>query len=465
MSNVLTQTKYHTLLARYVRDGDELHLLAAADLGHDLLHRGVPIEEVAELHAVAAARLADELPEMTLGEGCPRLAAPLMEMLMSYGLALREREASRRGALQALREREEQLTSQYRGIPVPTYTWKREAEDFVLLDFNDAAERVSQGAVSELRGMPLENVHPDSSEIAADVRQCFLQRSTIQRELPCRLPAAGVETIAEASCVFIPPDLVMVHLADIGDRKRAEEKIRQHQEELAHVTRLSTMGEVAAELAHEINQPLFAIANYAQACSRFLRSSDPQSAAEVAECVEHITGQVQRAGTITRRLSEFISKRSPERSKVAIDDLVRCGGMLVEPEGRSQGVKLTYRLDARGIYVQADAVQIEQVVINLIKNAFEATDELQPHRREVVVSTARCNGEVEVSVVDRGVGVSAANRKRLFEPFFTTKPNGMGMGLAICRTIVRDHGGHLVAIDNPPRGTIFRFRLPILSED
>ena len=254
---------------------------------------------------------------------------------------------------------------------------------------------------------------------------------------------------------------------EMDQRIAAEEQVQRHLAEMAHMARLSTMGEMVSGLAHELNQPLSAIANYARASLYRMRSAgagrlEPGDLEEVADALEQIAGQTDRAGQIIRHLRGFVRRADAEHAAVDINHLVRDIAVLLEVDARVHGARLRLRLDDSLPAVVADRVQIEQVIANLVRNAMEAMDEVPPGGREVTILTTctayRC---VEVAVRDQGTGMQSEDVHRWFEPFYTTKPNGMGLGLSISRSIVEAHGGRLEALPNPQGGSIFRFRLPI----
>jgi|GEM_PF-344265 len=248
--------------------------------------------------------------------------------------------------------------------------------------------------------------------------------------------------------------------ADVTDQRAAEEDRRRYQEELAHVTRLATMGQMASELAHELNQPLAAIANYAQGSIRRLKAAGGPNGDGVLQSLEHIAGQATRAGDIIRHLRELVVKGNGRRTVEDMNALVTAAARLLEPEARRHGVRLTLALGPDLRPVTVDRIQVDQVLINLTQNAIEALAD-RPGAREVVLATARDGDRgVRVSVTDNGPGLPAEDRERLFGPFFTTKPHGLGMGLAIGRSIVEAHGGELVAERGQGGGAVFRFTVP-----
>jgi two-component system sensor kinase FixL len=247
---------------------------------------------------------------------------------------------------------------------------------------------------------------------------------------------------------------------DVTDRRQSEDEARQLQERLTHFSRLSTMGEMAAGLAHEINQPLSAIATYAQACQRFVRSPTRDDA-DVLEALEQISVQALRAGEVIRRLRNFVKNREVKREPVDCNRLLDDLRTLAETDARLHNVRLRIDAAAGLPTVYADPIQLQQVVLNLVRNAIDAMSEMPEARREVVLSTIlRPEGEIEIIVADRGSGLAPEAAEHLFNPFFTTKSGGTGLGLAISRSIVRAHGGRLWHTPNDGSGARFHFTLP-----
>ena len=248
---------------------------------------------------------------------------------------------------------------------------------------------------------------------------------------------------------------------DITDRRHAEDEARQLQERLTHFSRLSTMGEMAAGLAHEINQPLSAIATYAQACQRFLKQPEPDLE-EVVSALEQINTQALRAGEVIRRLRNFVKNREVKREAVDCSRLLDDLRTLAETDARLHNIRL--RIDAEdGLpTVYADPIQLQQVVLNLVRNAIDAMADAPEQHREVVLMTRRsADSEVEVTVADHGSGLAPEATEHLFNPFFTTKAGGTGLGLAISKSIVRAHGGRLWHTPNADSGARFHFTLPV----
>jgi C4-dicarboxylate-specific signal transduction histidine kinase len=248
---------------------------------------------------------------------------------------------------------------------------------------------------------------------------------------------------------------------DVTDRRHAEDEARQLQDRLTHFSRLSTMGEMAAGLAHEINQPLSAIATYAQASQRFLKQPEPDIA-EVVAALEQINTQALRAGEVIRRLRNFVKNREVKREAVDCGRLLDDLRTLAETDARLHNIRLRIDVDDALPTVYADPIQLQQVVLNLVRNAIDAMAEAPEDRREVVLMTrVSGEGEIEITVADHGSGLAPEATEHLFNPFFTTKSGGTGLGLAISKSIVRAHGGRLWHTPNEGSGARFHFTLPV----
>jgi len=253
---------------------------------------------------------------------------------------------------------------------------------------------------------------------------------------------------------------LVLTMLDVSARVRAETQARRHQEELAHVSRLGVMGEMVSAIAHEVNQPLCAIVAAAQACQRIL-AGRPDCPGDAREALEHVVRQARRAGEIVHHLREFSRRREPRRTSVSINDIARSAVDFMSPGFRSRGPGVRLELAEDLPPVSADPIQIEQVLVNLLRNAVEAMSDLPPEQRVPVLRTSLPQeGIVEVEVCDCGSGLTADGFERVFEPFFSTKPDGMGIGLPLSRSIVEAHGGRLWVVPNPDRGVCFHFTLP-----
>lgn len=246
---------------------------------------------------------------------------------------------------------------------------------------------------------------------------------------------------------------------DITDRKLAVEREQQQAERLQHTSRLISMGEMASSLAHELNQPLAAISSYSTGCRNLLANQAPPDWAPIRQALDKISAQAQRAGSIIRSIREFVQRREPKLATVRLDELIDNVLALLDSELRKRPVALRQQRAALPP-IQADRVMLEQVLVNLIKNALEAMAEVPANVRSLTLQTRRDGEEIIISVADRGPGLSEEEKSQLFVPFYTTKGEGMGMGLNICRGIIEYHHGRLWVEDNPGGGCRFLFSLP-----
>lgn len=248
-------------------------------------------------------------------------------------------------------------------------------------------------------------------------------------------------------------------LSDITDRKEADERNRVQQEKLLLTSRLMSVGEMASTLAHEINQPLSAIANYNMGCVRRLRSGQ-WNEGELLAAMEKSSAQAERAGRVVRRVREFLRRREPQREPCDLNAIIEEVTELIELEAERAGAAVLHDLDPGLPLVSADQVMIEQLLLNLIKNGIDAMRDTAPGSRRLSVATRRRDATVEVIVADVGCGIAAEVEAELFAPFFTTKEQGMGMGLNICRSIVELHEGRLWFEHAVAGGSEFHFVLP-----
>lgn len=249
---------------------------------------------------------------------------------------------------------------------------------------------------------------------------------------------------------------------DLTDRQEAERRIEDLQTELLHASRLSVMGQMASTMAHELNQPLTAVTNYLEA-GRHLISTGAAPPERIADLMEKAVAQAQRAGEVIRQLRQFVSKGETERHTQNLNQLVEEALALGLVGARQLGVRVSLDLDHHLPPVMVDPVQIQQVILNLVRNAVEAMEAVD--RRELIVATRAIGDEIEASVADTGPGIASELADRLFQPFVTTKKNGMGLGLSICREIIEAHHGHLTVTGRQGGGTVFRLTLPKTSRE
>jgi hypothetical protein len=306
--------------------------------------------------------------------------------------------------------------------------------------------------------------HPDPARFMAEARKLAPHQTPLElhdAELQNGLNGHWYQ-LRERAIQWVDGRVVRMEIAtDITDRMNMEELNNQQLERLQQTSRLITMGEMASSLAHELNQPLAAIANYNMGCVNRLQANDYRPE-ELLAAMQKANAQAERAGKIIRRVRDFVKKSEPNRSAVQIAEVIEEIIGFAEIEARKAGVRINVSVppDLRAAY--ADKIMIEQVVLNLVKNGIEAMRDTSRSERELAIS-ARANGKdfIEVKISDRGHGVLIEETEKLFAPFYTTKPEGMGMGLNICRSIIEFHNGRLWAVANSGGGSVFSFTLPV----
>jgi len=255
------------------------------------------------------------------------------------------------------------------------------------------------------------------------------------------------------------PAQLIGQIVDRTDEIRAREAARRMQDEITHVARLTTLGEMASAIAHEINQPLTAIATQAQAFRRLVGSGQADTA-EIAAGLDTIAEQALRIGQVVKRVRAFVTQRETEREPMDVNDTVYQVLDLAQLDARKARIRLDVALGRALPVLTGDSVQIQQVVLNLLRNAIDASVALDESRRVIGIETRVQDGGVTIRVSDRGPGVPQEHRDRLFLPFFTTKPEGVGMGLSISQSIVNAHGGRLRYVEGPEGGAVFEIWLP-----
>lgn len=328
------------------------------------------------------------------------------------------------------------------GHPVAAHIGRTVRE--IIPDISDSVERDLNYVLDT--GQPRLDV-----EVTAKTRaEPGVMRKWLTSYYPLRSPEGRVIGV---SCV----------VQDISELVWAQERARRHLEELAHVARLSTVGEMAAGIAHELNQPLTAMANYAFIAQHTLDNGQSPDTDRLRSILEELSEQALRAGSVVSHLRDFVRKHNPQRTLVCLNDMVRESLALIGSELRLGGVQTQLQLAESLPRVHADAIQIQQVILNLLRNAIEAMTEIEPDTRLLTIETAASGDCVAVAVSDSGVGFAPG--ARLFDAFFTTKEHGMGLGLAISRSIVEDHGGRLWGEPRPSGGATFRFTLPGARQD
>jgi two-component system, LuxR family, sensor kinase FixL len=253
-------------------------------------------------------------------------------------------------------------------------------------------------------------------------------------------------------------------IRDLTERQETEARLQELQSELVHISRLTAMGEMASTLAHELNQPLSAIANYLKGSRRIIDGNSADAMSKVREALDKAGEQALRAGQIIRRLRDFVARGESERAVENLQKLVEEAGALAMVGAKERDIRVRFVFDPRVELVLADKVQVQQVILNLIRNAIEAMEHAE--RRELTVSVDEQDGGLAmVSIADTGPGIAADVMDQLFQPFVTTKRTGMGVGLSISRTIIEAHGGRIWVEARPGGGALFRFTLRTVSKE
>ncbi len=337
---------------------------------------------------------------------------------------------------------------------------------------NDAGVRLL-GATSraDLIGRDfLDFIHPEHRGLIRQRSKKVIsenQASELTEFQLTRLDSEGLDAeMIAIPCLYEGSPAIQRVIRDVSDRRRTQERAREHLAELAHVTRLRMMGELMSEVSHEINQPLYAISNFAEASLNRLRSGRVDLQNEIFVWLEQIATQANRAGEIIRRIGRFVRKSPAKLAPCDVNEIVRNVVDLLGVDGRLDAVDLHLQLATGLPPVKVDRIQIEQVLVNLLRNALEAmADNPSASRRLEVKTEPMASGSIRVAVSDNGRGLAENELKRLFEPFFTTKSNGMGMGLSISHSIIEAHGGRMEAVANEDRGLTFQFTLPVIEQE
>lgn len=367
-----------------------------------------------------------------------------------------------------LDQREAHLRSVMGTVPDATVVIDKNG---VIVSFNAAAERQFGYAQSEAVGCNVSMLMPEPYRTEHDdylhrylatgeKRIIGIDRVVVGRRkdgstFPMKLAVGEMRT---AGAIYFTG-----FIRDLTEREESAAQLEEVQAELARLARLNEMGEMASTLAHELNQPLSAIANYAQGCARLVRDTQDDLSARLREALEEISRQSLRAGQIIRHLREFVMRGETEKAPEDIRALIEEAGALALMGSREHGVRTVMEFSPDARMVMADRVQIQQVLINLIRNAVEAMRESE--RRELTVRAWRAEeGSITVEVADTGPGISPDVASQLFKPFITTKANGMGIGLSISRRIIEAHGGTIETAANEDGGVTFRFSLPAYED-
>jgi PAS domain S-box-containing protein len=344
------------------------------------------------------------------------------------------------------------------------------ASDGRFIAANLALQKMLGYTEAELQGRTVSEI-TDEQDLAvaeAHVQQGYEGQRRVYRVEKRYLRKDGSIVWADVSLVFVPASgsnsaFFSAVIVDVTERKRAEEALQKAQVELAHATRVMTMGEIASSIAHEINQPLGAIVNYGNACLRFLKSGRA-NLKEVAAALSAIVNDAERASAIIARIRALSKKTPPEMALLQVGDLVADILPLIRHQLTGRRIALKTTLPGKLFAILGDRIQLQQVLLNLVVNGIEAMSKVPEDQRQLVIEAQSHVSEdksfVLITVRDSGIGLRAEDLPKVFETFYTTKADGMGMGLAISRSIVEAHGGRLWATPNADLGATFRLMLP-----
>jgi len=362
----------------------------------------------------------------------------------------------------ALRDSEARMRAVFAASPVGI---ARSDENRRLLRANPALQRMLGYSDEELRALGWAALTHEDDRAVSHAWVTDVMEGRRPPPLEKRYLRKDGEILwASVDASFVPatettPAFMATIIADITDRVRAEEALHRSQSELARVSRITTMGQLAASIAHEINQPLTAIIASGSACERWLANGENQARAR--QSLARMVAEAERAGEVIKRMRSLTGNTAPERVELDVNEVVREVLALARAELQAKRVRVEANLDGDTPLTRGDRVQLQQVLLNLIVNAIDAMAGVTGWSRVLAIATQPdTDGSVLVTVQDSGVGLAPESAGHIFQPFFTTKPGGMGMGLSISTTIVEAHGGRLWAAPAPVNGTAFHFTLP-----
>jgi signal transduction histidine kinase/HAMP domain-containing protein len=358
--------------------------------------------------------------------------------------------------LKDLKQSEEQFRAQYQSIPVPTFTWRKEKSDLVLVDYNNAAEKASRGGLNKYLGKTDREMYRSVPEVLQDLKTCFDEKTTIKRDLVSyRGRPTGEEKDLVVTYAYVPPNLVMVHQEDITEQRRLEKMVMIRE-------KMAALGKVAAGIAHEIRNPLSGINIYLHALDKLITArGGSEDEKEIISELKSASGKIEN---VIKRVLNFAKPGQLKLNSVNVNKHVEEAIKLARVILEKNLVSMETELDADLPECYADPYLLEQVILNLINNAAEAMRE-QADPKRIEVTTQSEDGRVLISVSDSGPGVPEDLTAKIFDPFFTTKKDGAGIGLSICQRIVTDHGGSLCLSTGKWGGTRFVVELPAKSDE
>ncbi|MFQ5829001.1 MAG: ATP-binding protein [Candidatus Methylomirabilia bacterium] len=455
MAERSVQDRYVELLRVYVAEKKEEQLAAAAELGRELVSRDIPLEEVAEIHDEACRRLGVEPADATVLDSFHGLSAPLLEMLMAYSLAFRQRTAE-------LRQSEEHYFRSLIENALDIITIL-EADGTIRYE-SPSTRRVLGYHPEELIGRnTFEFIHPED---APNVSNVLARCSESSGQIECldfrfrHKDGSWRSFEGIANNLLAHPGMagLVINSRDITERKRVQEELQRQREALVQREKLAAMGQLLAGVAHELNNPLSVVKGQAA----LLRGEVGNGRA--AHRVDRIAQAAERCARIVKTFLALVREYPPERRQVELNQVVREAVELLAYQLRVDNVDVTLDLAEDLPDLWADPHQLHQVVVNLVSNAHQAMRQAIPPRQ--LALTTRSNGargRVHLEVADTGPGISPEIQGRIFDPFFTTKApgEGTGLGLSLCQGIVEAHGGSITVESQPGHGALFRIQLPV----
>jgi two-component system sensor kinase FixL len=435
----------------------------------DYTQTGIPLTEVDLREGIRAIAVVPIVHGKRI-IGCLNVASRILTEVAPYARTALETIASqisgtvvRLQAEHALHESEQRFRTLFDAAPDAMYLMDLEG---TLVDGNKAAEQLVGVGKDELVGRNLfaTGLLPPYQipEATASLKENAEGKTSGPHEFTIRRRDGTCRTIEDRSYPIQLGNrpLVLGVARDITEQKRAEERVRQREAELFHLTRVNTLGELASGIAHELNQPLSAIANYGDACICWVRSKTPD-VPRIVRNLQHIVSQSERAGEVIREMRALIKNKRSQFAAVDLNEIVRSVLPLIHGEMANAWVQLVLELGEPLPRACADAIQIEQVLLNLMRNAVDAMRFMKGRSRLLTIRTKVVDVDlVQVEVCDTGIGLPTEDSQRIFEPFFTTKEEGLGLGLSISRSIVQMHKGILTATRNPDHGSTFVVALP-----
>jgi PAS domain S-box-containing protein len=369
---------------------------------------------------------------------------------------------------EALGRSEEQLRMSLATARMGTWYWDIDNDTIICGKELEPVISVAQRGANPTYQVFLGAVHPeDRLRVDQSIKRAVEEQTDYMEEYRVSGPDGKIRWMVEAGSIYRDasgrPKYMTAVTCDITDRNRAQERLEQRQAEIAHAHRLASIGEMSTIVAHEINQPLTAILGYAEnAVHRFPEVADNPA---LRDMLERTAALARRANAVVRNLRLLSRKQDGRRAPVDVNALIQQTIQLIRSDASKKGIGVVSELAPSVPFLEGNAVQIQQLILNLLLNAVDALESSLRTPKCVRVETSVASQEIELRISDTGPGIAPVILSRLFEPFVTTKEQGLGLGLSLCRSIVEAHGGHIVAQSTPDEGATFIIRLPLIDRD